>query len=232
VGIGTASPTVALDVVGGIDLTGSLSGATVTATSNMIAGGTGSVGYTGLNQIVAKSTGNSGIVIDSGSTSLGRIAFGDGALASYIEYSHSDNTMRLWVTGTGEVMRLTSSGNVGIGTTSPSTTLHVAGDTTFGGAIDETVYALSGTSVALNPSNGTIQTHTLSGNTTYSDSLSAGESITLMIDDGSAYTITWPTMTWVNNGGSAPTLATSGYTTVALWKVSTTLYGALVGNGS
>lgn len=96
----------------------------------------------------------------------------------------------------------------------------------------EDVYTLSGTSVSLEPDNGSIQTHTLSGNTTYSDGFSAGQAITLMIDDGSARTVTWPTMTWVNNGGAAPTLATSGYTTVALWKVSTTLYGALVGDGS
>ena len=105
-----------------------------------------------------------------------------------------------------------------------------AGKTTFGGAIGEEVYTLSGT--ALDPNNGTIQTKTLSANTTLTDSLSAGESITLMIDDGSSYTLTWPTITWVNNGGSAPTLATSGYTVIAIWKVSTTLYGALVGDGS
>ena len=96
----------------------------------------------------------------------------------------------------------------------------------------EEVYALSGATPALDPDNGSIQTHTLSGNTTYSDGFSAGQAITLMIDDGSASTVTWPTMTWANNGGSAPALATSGYTTVALWKVSATLYGALVGDGS
>lgn len=100
------------------------------------------------------------------------------------------------------------------------------------GGYSEEVYALSGTSAALDPANGSIQTHTLSGNTTYTDSLSAGESITLMIDDGTAYTVTWPTMTWVNNAGVAPTLATTGYTVVVLWKVSTTLYGSLVGDGS
>jgi hypothetical protein len=60
----------------------------------------------------------------------------------------------------------------------------------------------------------------------------SGESVTLMIDDGSAYTLTWPTITWVNNGGSAPTLATTGYTVVVLWQVSTTVYGATVGNGT
>ena len=100
------------------------------------------------------------------------------------------------------------------------------------GTITEDVYTLSGTSVALEPDNGSVQTHTLSGSTTYTDGFSAGQAITLMIDDGTANTITWPTITWVNNGGSAPTLATTGYTVIALWKVSTTLYGALVGDGS
>jgi len=103
---------------------------------------------------------------------------------------------------------------------------------TMTGTILEDVYTLSGTTPALDPDNGSIQTWTLSGNSTPTDSLSAGESVTLMIDDGTAYTITWPTMTWVNNAGSAPTLAASGYTVVVLWKVSTTLYGALVGDGT
>ena len=110
------------------------------------------------------------------------------------------------------------------------TSLTMTGAANFGAEVVEATYNLTGT--ALDPSNGTIQYTTLSANTTLTDSLAAGESITLMIDDGSAYTITWPTMTWVNNGGAAPTLATSGYTVVALWKVSTTLYGALVGDGS
>lgn len=103
---------------------------------------------------------------------------------------------------------------------------------TITGTVLEDVYALSGTSASLEPDNGSVQTHTLSGNTTYSDGFSAGEAITLMIDDGTAHTITWPTMTWVNNGAVAPTLATTGYTVIAIWKVSTTLYGALVGDGS
>ena len=106
----------------------------------------------------------------------------------------------------------------------------VLNDSVFTGYIDEEVYNLTGT--ALDPGNGTIQYTTLSANTTFTDSVAEGESLTLMIDDGTAYTITWPSVTWVNNGGSAPTLATSGYTVVALWKVSTTLYGALVGDGT
>ena len=103
---------------------------------------------------------------------------------------------------------------------------------TYIGTAIEDVYVLSGTSASLEPDNGSVQTHTLSGNTTYSDGFTAGEAITLMIDDGTARTITWPTMTWVNNAAAAPTLATTGYTVISLWKVSTTLYGALVGDGS
>ena len=100
------------------------------------------------------------------------------------------------------------------------------------GTVVEDVFALTGTTPALDPSNGSIQTWTLTGASTPTDSLSAGEAITLIVDDGTAYEITWPTPTWVNNAGAAPTLATDVPTVIALWKVSTTLYGALVGDGS
>lgn len=89
----------------------------------------------------------------------------------------------------------------------------------------EQVYTLSGTTPALDPANGTIQMWTLSGNSTPVDSLSSGESLVLMIDDGSAFTITWPTITWLTSPATAPTLATTGYTVVVLWKVDSTLYG-------
>ena len=103
---------------------------------------------------------------------------------------------------------------------------------TITGTPTETVYAITGTTPALNPANGSLQTWTLTANSTPTDSVAAGQAITLMIDDGTAYTITWPSVTWVNNAKVAPTLATTGYTTVTLWKVGTTLYGAVVGNGT
>jgi len=96
----------------------------------------------------------------------------------------------------------------------------------------ETVFALTGTTPALEPANGTIQTWTLTANSTPTDSLVTGESILVMVNDGTAFTITWPSVTWVNNGAVAPTLATTGFTVISLWKVSSVLYGALVGNGS
>lgn len=130
----------------------------------------------------------------------------------------------------------TVNNRVGVNTTSPAFDFEVTGSAkissgiTINGSIIEEVVALSGTSVALNPNSGTIQTHTLTGTTTYTDGLAAGQSLTLMIDDGTGYALTWPTITWKNNGGSAPTLATSGYTVVTLWKDSSTLYGAFVGS--
>lgn len=101
----------------------------------------------------------------------------------------------------------------------------------FSGSIEEAVHALSGTSPSLDPANGTVQTHTLSGNTTYSDGLSNGESLTLWIDDGSGYTVTWPTLTWLTDDGSAPTLKTAGYTVAVLFKQGGTLYGFRAGDG-
>jgi hypothetical protein len=106
----------------------------------------------------------------------------------------------------------------------------VSGDATFAKGIKETVYALSGTTPALDPSNGTIQTWTLTANSTPTDSFAAGESMTLMIDDGTAYSITWPSVTWKSDGGLAPILNLTGFTAVVLWKVGSVLYGARVGN--
>ena len=95
----------------------------------------------------------------------------------------------------------------------------------------ETVYTITdGAAFEIDPANGGIQTITLGASRTpAATNFAAGQSVTLMINDGTAYTITWTTVnpTWV--GGSAPTLATSGYTVLEFWKVGTTIYGAYVG---
>ena len=106
----------------------------------------------------------------------------------------------------------------------------VSGDATFSKAIKETVFALTGTTPALDPSNGTVQTWTLTGNSTPTDSFAAGESMNLMIEDGTAYSVTWPSVVWKSSGGFPPVLNTTGFTAIILWKVGTTLYGARVGD--
>lgn len=112
------------------------------------------------------------------------------------------------------------------------TTLQATGALTLGAEVVETVYTVSGTTPALDPSNGTIQSWALTGNSTPTATFNDGESVTLRISDGTAYTITWTSIlaagAWA--GGSAPTLATTGYTWVTLWKVGGSMYGAITGN--
>lgn len=107
------------------------------------------------------------------------------------------------------------------------------------GAILEDVYTISdGAAFEIDPGNGSIQLITLGASRTpKATNFAAGESVTLMVDDGTAYTLTWTDSTfggsgvvWKTDGGVAPTLNTSGYTVIVLWKVSTQVYGARVGN--
>ena len=92
----------------------------------------------------------------------------------------------------------------------------------------ETVYNLAGTDIAV--ANGTIQTKTLDANTTFTESLADGQSVILGITAG-AYSVTWPSVTWVKMGGSgtAPTLTSSGVNWIILWKVGGVLRGSFMG---
>lgn len=97
----------------------------------------------------------------------------------------------------------------------------------------ESTFNVTGTQPALSPDNGSIQLWTLTANST--PNLGwwlSGQSITLMIDDGNAYSIVWTTLNvvWKTNNGAAPTLNTTGYTVIQLWKIGTIIYGARVGN--
>lgn len=104
---------------------------------------------------------------------------------------------------------------------------------TFNDGYTEEVFAVTGTTPALSPTNGSIQTWTLSGNSTpTAGTWAAGQSLTLMVDDGTARTITWTSVpvTWKTNVGNPPPLNTSGFTVIQLWKVGTVIYGARVGD--
>jgi hypothetical protein len=98
------------------------------------------------------------------------------------------------------------------------------------GTVLEDVYTIT--------DNGSIQLITLGASRTpKATNFAAGEAVTLMVDDGTAYTLTWTDATfggsgvvWKTDSGAAPTLNTSGYTVIVLWKVSTQVYGARVGN--
>jgi hypothetical protein len=110
VGIGTSSPSAKLDVSAGT--------------------GSGATGVAGLNTITVQNSGAAGIAILTTNSVFGSIAFGDpenGAIGR-IRYNHSDDSM-LFQTNAAERMRIDASGNVGIGTTTPATPLHVSGTT-------------------------------------------------------------------------------------------------------
>lgn len=105
------------------------------------------------------------------------------------------------------------------------------------GTILEDIFTITdGAAFEVDPGNGSVQLITLGASRTpKATNFAAGESVTLMVDDGTAYTLTWTDSTWGTGGvtwvgGTAPTLATSGYTVLQFWKVGTKVYGANVGS--
>lgn len=105
---------------------------------------------------------------------------------------------------------------------------------TFTGYAD-TVYAITDAAAfAIDPGNGAVQTVTLGASRTpVLANFASGQTVVLGINDGTAYAVTWTSIapTWVRPGGTgaAPTLHTTGYTWVLLWKVGATVYAAEVG---
>lgn len=110
-------------------------------------------------------------------------------------------------------------------------------DPTITGTIREDVFTITDAAAfEVDPGNGSIQLVTLGANRIpKATNFISGESITLMVDDGTAFTISWADTTWgpsgvIWTGGVAPTLALTGYTVIQFWKVNTQVYGALVGS--
>ena len=135
--------------------------------------------------------------------------------------------------GSNNAVLATTSAGVLSFTNNPTLTTPVVTTLDMAGAIQEHAVnysSVSGTT-ALNAANGTIQRWVLSGNVDPTDSLSDGESITIIVDDGSGRTINWTysglSVKWI--GGSAPTLDTTNETLIVIWQVNSTLYGMTPG---
>jgi hypothetical protein len=198
-----------------------------------ITGGTATL--TSVTTPIVQATNSAGLALrnSAGTTQMSMGAGGgDNITVSVpIAITPANALVNISPTGTGTVtINPTASGtinNVTIGATTAA-----AGSFTSVTTVNfvETVFAVTGTTPALSPTNGTIQTWTLSGaSTPTAGTWTAGASLSLQIT-ASTNTITWSSVavTWI--GGSAPTLSTTVTTNIELWKIGSTIYGALVGN--
>ena len=135
----------------------------------------------------------------------------DGATVTTAEINYSDIT----TLGTSQASKVV--------------TADANGDVKFSNSIVETVYSLTGTDI--DPNNGTMQTKTITTNTTFTESLVSGESVSLQLIGASSYTVSFPTITWITrSGNNAPTLTAAD--TIVLFKIDTTLYGVWVGSSA
>lgn len=181
-------------------------------------------------KIYAKNSGGSVVVVGANGDASGPASSTDGNIALF------DGTSgKLLKDGAKGV----PSGTI-VGTSDSQTlTNKTLTDPAIIGTILEDVYTITdGAAFEIDPGNGSIQLITLGASRTpKATNFAAGEAVTLMVDDGTAYTLTWTDSTfggsgvvWKTNGGVAPTLNTSGYTVIVLWKVGSQVYGARVGD--
>ena len=180
-------------------------------------------------------------VIDDGSAwEIGTgtyIASGTTLTRTVTESSNADAAINL--TGNAVVFVSAVEANIVQLTKAQTLTNKTLTDPAITGTILEDVFTITdGAAFEIDPGNGSIQLITLGASRTpKATNFAAGEAITLMVDDGTAYTLTWTDATfggsgvvWKTDGGVAPTLNTTGYTVIVFWKVGTQVYGARVGD--
>lgn len=107
---------------------------------------------------------------------------------------------------------------------------------TFNGTPIEDVFTITdGAAFEIDPANGSWQAITLGANRTpKATNFQNGQTVTLYVNDGSGFTLTWTDATFGGTGvkwlgGSAPILATTGLTWITLWKIAGQVYGCLNG---
>jgi hypothetical protein len=213
-----------------------VSGATVLSSTLSVSGAqtnSGNLTLNGQSDLrLADSDSSNWVAFQAPSTVAGNVTW-------TLPAADGSNGQVLGTNGSGTLAWVTSASGDVTTTGTQTLTNKTLTDPTIIGTIIEDVYTITdGAAFEIDPANGSIQLITLGANRTpKATNFVAGESVTLMVDDGTAYTLTWTDATfggsgvvWKTDNGSAPTLNTSGYTVIVLWKVSTQVYGARVGN--
>jgi len=210
-------------------------------------GGAGTdLGYTPSTQLLTSSTGTDVTLplFSTTNTNAGLVPGNSNLGATY--FLNADGSWAIPAgggSGTVTSVAVSSSGSITVGgspiTSSGTITvnLNTANANSFTGQqtfkeIKETTFTLatSGT-IALDPANGSIQSSVLTGNPTFTDSLEAGQTLVLHLDNGSSYTVQYPTpMTWVGTTSSSTPPTLTANDVLVFWKFGTTLYGAYVGS--
>lgn len=179
----------------------------------------------------AKSTGSGDPTLDNDGNALI-----DGALF----FDTTNNVMKVYNLGTTTWLTayLPASGYATL-TGTETLTNKTLTDPAITGTILEDIFTITdGAAFEIDPGNGSIQLITLGANRTpKATNFANGEAVTLMVNDGTAYTLTWTDATfggsgvvWKTDGGVAPTLNTAGYTVIVLFEVGGQVYGARVGD--
>ena len=195
-----------------------LNGSTGISTPNMTFGDNDKATFGASADLQIYHDGTNSIISDTGTGDL----FLKASNNHFIQFNNSDYAI---ITSENAGVSLRYDNSTRFATT--STGAAVTGTVT-ATSYTEAVFAITGSTPALDPSNGSIQTWQLTaGALNPTDSFSSGESMTVMISNSFLAALVWPAaIEWA--GGSAPQFGSS-LNAIVLWKVGSTLYGSYIG---